>query len=125
VWCADSGYAWAQFVGHYGLSENGRAVPGSNEMWLSSDACGYLLNRLNKKPAPLYSVSGSMLVLTHEAFHLRGLTDEGQTDCQAARFVPNVASRFFRFTTHKQRHDVAAQVAAVRSHETGVYRSVC
>lgn len=125
VWCANDGYAWAQFVGHYDVLENGRAVPGSNEMWLSGDVCGYLTKRLAKKPVPLFSIAASMLVLTHESFHLRGLTDEGQTDCQAARYVPNVASRFFGYTTHKQRHGVAGQVAAYRGHETAPYRTIC
>lgn len=120
VWCAKTQYDWQQHVGEG--DANGTAHVETGEVFLSPVVCRSIRLRLDRKPVLLASFGPSLLVLVHEAVHLRGELDEGRTDCAAARAVPAVARRFFRFTTTGP---LSSAVAAYRAKQPPEYVAVC
>jgi hypothetical protein len=62
---------------------DGVAVVGGREAWLTPGIC-YRLHRLREGHEGSYSATGrAIAVLAHEAWHLRGVADEGVTNCYA------------------------------------------
>lgn len=73
------------FPGRRGDQINGYAVPGSTVAFISPRACLPLQQalRTNYRDAGLVFLTIGLHVLIHEAVHLRGVRNEGETDCAA------------------------------------------
>src|SRR4051794_1839664 len=62
---------------------DGVATVGGREAWLTPGIC-YRLHRLREGHVGSFSATGrAIAVLAHEAWHLRGVADEGVTNCYA------------------------------------------
>jgi hypothetical protein len=62
---------------------DGVATVGGGEAWLTPGIC-YRLHRLREGHVGSFSATGrAIAVLAHEAWHLRGVADEGVTNCYA------------------------------------------
>jgi hypothetical protein len=126
VQCASSVASWTEWVAsNGGSSANGSAQPGDTVMYLSPQVCSYLRGWQRGRPVALVSLGPSLLVLTHEAVHLRGLSDEGTVDCDATHEMVAVAQRFFGIRSRATMHELMADVARYRQLEPAVYRTVC
>jgi hypothetical protein len=134
VWCADTDRAWASFVSaHYpsgaapGDDVAGAAEIGGGQLWLVRVVCKSLPYGLEKAPPrKLYvSVAPSIQVLTHEAIHVRGETDEGVTDCDAMHEMPRVAVKFFHVRPGKRLRALMAAAWAWHKGGPAAYKTVC
>lgn len=93
VWCENNNEAWDTLVQGAsqgklrGSAVGGYAYPNGNQLWLSPANCGALLRSLNDGylHAGLRPLSDGLMTLLHEAQHLRGTVNEGETDCAALR----------------------------------------
>lgn len=130
VYCTSSDTAWQAFLASVNdtLADAGGVTlqPGDSATYLSPDICGALIGRTAKKPVILGVLGASLQVLAHEGFHMRGISDEGITDCDAYRMLPKflVARWGFR---HGSRAfgQVMAGVRADRAELPAQYRTVC
>lgn len=70
-----------------GSSVGGYAYPGTTVLYLSPQKCIALRQSFNAGylHAGLLPLSDGLMALLHEAEHLRGTVDEGETDCAALR----------------------------------------
>ena len=70
-----------------GSSVGGFAYPGTTRLYLSPQNCGALLRTFQDGyiHAGLRPLADGLMTLLHEAEHLRGTVDEGETDCAALR----------------------------------------
>jgi hypothetical protein len=72
---------------------DGVAVVGGREAWLTPGIC-YRLHRLSEGHVGSFSATGrAIAVLAHEAWHLRGVADEGVTNCYAFQSGVGIAVR--------------------------------
>lgn len=92
IYCPQTDQAWQDF-----LSANNDAaqdvhgvtlVVGGDEAYMDGDGCATIDARIRKHPIPLEKLGAVLLALTHESFHMRGESDEGQTECDAIRTLP-------------------------------------
>jgi hypothetical protein len=100
VQCAKSASGWQSFnkanFAQTGNSEHGFAEPGGTVMYVDADTCPPLLAaRAGQPGASRPLLAATLVTFAHEAVHLRGQVDEGQTECEAMQYVPGVAVRFF------------------------------
>lgn len=119
VMCANTQYDWQQYGGT--SNEFGLATPGDNVIKLAPDVCRFLLAKI----VTPNGFGSSLLVLTHEAIHARGESDEGVTDCAAVHEMPRVAVKFFRVKAGKQLRAVMANAWYYRKGEPPTYRTGC
>lgn len=68
-----------------GSSVGGYTFPGTTVVYLGPSACHPLVNVFTGGVvyAGLYPTAFALLTVLHEAVHLRGVVDEGETDCTA------------------------------------------
>jgi hypothetical protein len=64
-------------------------------------------------------------VLTHEAIHLRGETDDGVTDCAAMHEMAGVAARFFHAPAGKGLRALMAAAWSWHRKAPAEYTTVC
>jgi len=94
VYCPTSQAAWDAFLTAHNdtamVDVNGLTLTvGSSETYLSPDVCATLLGRINGKAVILDALGASVDVIAHESIHMRGESDEGVTECDAIRSVPD------------------------------------
>jgi hypothetical protein len=96
------------------------------ELWLEKVSCDNLaiVQRYGVAPDGYYAFAPSLLILVHESVHLRGLVDEGKTDCTASRELSKVAVRFFNRRTLVVAR-LTKDVARWRDANAARYRTVC
>jgi hypothetical protein len=95
VWCeTDEGEWLALTKGRTGVT--GFARFGDTIAYVAPSRCGALHAGL-AGTATLFDLGRSLLVLLHESLHLRGIRDEGETDCTALGLVKTYAVRYFGF----------------------------
>lgn len=119
VLCANTQYDWQTYGGQ--ADQYGLAIPGDNVVNLAPGVCRFLL----AKTVNPNGLGSSLLVLTHEAIHARGESDEGVTDCAAVHEMPRVAVKFFRVKPGKQLRAVMANAWDYRRREPAPYRTTC
>lgn len=104
----------------------GFAGAGSAVIYLSPQTCLSLEGHDRGIEAPFARFSTSLRVLTHEAIHARGETDEGVTDCLALRQMAAVGIKFFGFKSRSAALR-SLMAEAVRFHrlDSARYRTVC
>lgn len=95
AYCTNDGTAWQNFVTSSGdtmpAGETFGVTPtvGGTETYLAPQTCAPIRARMRgRKPSSLAALGGALDILTHEAIHLRGSSDEGQTECAAIRTLP-------------------------------------
>ena len=128
VFCAESNRTWNEFLtvtGDAGRVAAGSTVPGSGDEKLYPLACRTLLGHLEGKPQRPAFLALSILTLVHEAFHMRGAWNEGETDCDAFRAMPRVAVEFFHVRPGAQLRELMAQASDWRGREPLWYRTYC
>jgi hypothetical protein len=105
--------------------EGGFHHAGEDAVYLAPDVCSTMRARLAGRRHELYALAAAIETLVHESIHVRGVHDEGETDCNAMHEMPRVATRFFGF---KRRPALRALMAAAwRYHRTAApqSRTVC
>lgn len=128
VECAANDDAWARFlesVGYPGAVANGWAVAGTSVAKLSPIICSSLRAKMNGKVVANNLFAPSLLGLVHESIHLRGVLDEGETDCAAIHEMPRIAVRYFGVKAGKQLRAVMAAAWAYRKRQPPPYRTKC
>lgn len=124
VWCALDETAWHVFAP--AGTEHGLATPGGAAMYLDTPGCPPLRRALVRSTdvhQPM--LAATIAILTHEAIHLRGESDEGVTECAAMHEMPRVAVRFFTVRPGKQLRALMADAWAGYRVESPAYRTVC
>jgi hypothetical protein len=128
VWCANSPRSWHAFmIRTYGSDNgsNGSAIPGVDEVFLPPKVCYPLeLSATGLKFLP-DELAPPIELLTHEAIHARGESNQGTTDCDAVHEMPGVAVRFFHVSPGEQLRDLMAEAWAWRDKSASMYRTVC
>lgn len=77
-------------------------VPDADSMQLTSRVCQRLEGWLRGKNTPTPEDLGRELrTFVHESVHLRGIVDEGVTDCTALSLIPGIARLNFRVRSAK------------------------
>lgn len=106
VWCENDDAAW-QAAPHWqpGLAgyvvfwsgDQGQSWTPESVAYLSPAVCLTLHAGLGGgyQAIPVGQLGRAILVLVHESVHLSGIRDEGETDCEALRWVEAVAVRHF------------------------------
>lgn len=90
---------------------------------LRADECASLIQLARGKGNP--QIEGrAALVITHEATHLTGVIDEGQTECLAVHNVWRVLRMFPKNDAQRLRFAYRAAVY-LHTQEPAPYRSVC
>lgn len=98
VYCAKTRAAWRELtisVGAQPAADGFVDAVGGATVNLRDDVCLTLLRRMNRKVVTLPQLANPLLTLVHESAHLRGLSNEGETDCDALSRIPDVGGRFF------------------------------
>ncbi|MBA2726516.1 MAG: hypothetical protein H0U53_11040 [Actinobacteria bacterium] len=79
-----------------GAEVHGYAYANGKRAFISPQAClplrAALKVRVNASTA--YAFSLGLLTLVHESLHLRGMVDEGMTECMAFRLAPELLNAF-------------------------------
>lgn len=113
-----------QLYGGKWFNDTGLALIPDGIALLGQSVCDPLLSelRIGKYNADF---AEAIDALVHEAVHLRGVTDEGQTECTAVHNVPRVAVKFFRIKPGKQLRALMSDVWGAYSGKPLAYQSVC
>lgn len=117
-------YTQQMYGGNPGY-EVGLALPGQNAALLGQSQCYPLIDQLHKRKDDRYDLAESILTLVHESVHLRGVTDEGQTECSAMHEMPRVAVKFFHVKPGKQLRALMSDAWSAHRAKPAVYQSVC
>jgi hypothetical protein len=129
VWCAVTESAWHAETRSRGLFGDpyGFAKTGGSEFSLKPDLCAILARAASGSVSTidLQSLAPSIQTLTHESIHLRGVRDEGETDCRAIHEMPRVAVRFFHVKPGRQLRALMAAAWAWHRAQPLTYQSVC
>lgn len=128
VWCAPNRKTWEDFTtAKVGQVVNGLSDQATNEMWINDNSCAAMSTAARRPLATITfgSLGPSIEVLTHEAVHLRGISDEGATDCEAMHQTPGVAVRFFHVLPGKNLRSLMAQTWAWHRTASAELTSVC
>lgn len=104
VWCATSKAAFTAGAAGESITTTDAtgfadSVGGTNA-YLVPLGCAALTAWLNHRHVEDYTFAASALLLAHEATHLRGVADEGATDCAALAKLPAMIRRFFPIKGH-------------------------
>lgn len=130
VYCARTDADWAAFLSSVNdtvTDANGVTITvGGTEAYLSARTCYPLLARLRKHPFSLLALGAAVEVVAHESFHMRGVVDEGQAECDAYSIVNDYLVAQWGF----KRGSVAYMTAfngARNTHRSlpPAYRAVC
>lgn len=95
VYCAATDGAWSAYVSELPVAPpNGEAdgytpTIGGDETYLSPEVCAPMLLRIRHKRPSWIALGATVDVLTHESLHMRGISDEGATECAAYRALPS------------------------------------
>ena len=131
VWCARTPAIWRDTVvplypGQRWATLNGYAMVNEPATYLAPWVCQTLEGWLRGKSAPTPEVLGRrLLTLVHEAIHLRGILDEGVTDCTALSLVPGVARASFRIRSAKVLHAVVRAAQDEHNESPVKFRGSC
>lgn len=128
VYCAESNRTWNEFLtvtGDAGRAAAGSTVPGSGDEKLYPLACRTLLDHLESRRQSPAFLALSILTLVHEAFHMRGEWNEGQTDCDAFHAMPRIAVEFFHVRPGAELRELMVQASDWRGREPLWYRTYC
>lgn len=128
VWCATSTGRWQDASrAHGGLSDAAGYVEsiGARDAYLSPQTCGLLHAYLNKRNVDEYDYAYRLLVLAHEAEHLRGISDESEADCSALRAMPTMIRRFFKPRVGFMVHDLMAYAWDLHDRRPPAYTRLC
>lgn len=117
-------YAQSLYGGDLGY-ETGMALTPDGAALLGQSVCYPLMAQLSKRHNGGPLLAESLLTLVHEAVHLRGVTDEGQTECTAIHTMPRVAVKFFHVKAGKQLRALMSDAWAAHSGEPAAYTAVC
>lgn len=130
TWCAPNADAWQQYLTTSGDTavdvEGATPFPGAGETYFAPDVCAVIRARLRKRTVNLPTLGAALDVVAHESFHMRGLSDEGQTECSAYRSLPAYLVARWGF---RKGSPAYAQVmyGATNYHDRlpPIYRTVC
>jgi hypothetical protein len=132
VYCANSDADWQAFVvssGDTAAATDAHGVTpvvGSNETYIDSEGCAMLFARMHGQRVSLPGLGSVLLVLAHESFHLRGESDEGQTECDAIRTLPAFLVTQWGFKKNSHAYlQVMAGAWNIHRRLPTPYRSVC
>jgi hypothetical protein len=136
LFCARSLSAWGDFVWQAVgadaalIDEDGLAEPARGILYLPSDSCQSLLDRLSGHRSPLRAMATAILALVHESEHLAGISNESTADCTALTLVPIVAIEDFHYaskakTQHQQLHNLVAFAWDRHRQRPNSYQTLC
>ncbi len=128
VWCAltRADYnVWREAQGAGGRDSGAFTYFGQPESWMSTGLCQVLRQRLRGVRVDIYELAGAASALVHESIHMRGVRDEGETECQAMHELPRVAVKFFGFKPGKQLRALMAEAWAYHRTLPPAYQTVC
>lgn len=126
VLCSTSKASFAASNSHLSVDGGGYVLPDDlTTMYLRSDVCAILHAWLNHRRVEDYDFASAALVLTHEATHLRGETDEGATDCAALAKLPAVIRRFFPPGRRTTVADLMLYARDAHSRKPAAYQGDC
>lgn len=126
VYCANDEQAWIAASGSN--AQAGRDALGyvdhvsGSQIFLSPDVCRPLLAKINGRHLYLLDFGAALEVLAHEASHISGIADEGETECAALAVVPPLARSQFGIKKTSTMKVVVA--GAVRRHRRAVEDSL-
>lgn len=129
VYCARSFTAWDGLIRPLGgdpAKVPGYVPPSDDVAYLNTTTCQRLEGWLRGKNIPKLEQFGwSVLTLVHESMHMRGLDDEGETDCAALAEMPRVLRVHFKVRKPLTLRYVLA--AAWRKHKLSgpAYQGTC
>jgi hypothetical protein len=124
-------FAWQSVGGDAALvDEDGLVEPAADVMYLPSDTCGSLIDRLNGRRPPLRMMATAILALVHESEHLAGIGNESTADCTALTLVPIVAITAFHYASspkakHHQLHNLVALAWDRHRQRPDQYQTLC
>lgn len=102
VYCASGASPWATWLTlmrsvNAPPASTGYVPPTDDVAYLSPDTCQELEGWIRGKNIPkLEQLGWSVLTLVHESMHVRGLDNEGETDCAALAAMPRVLRVHFK-----------------------------
>lgn len=131
VHCTTSYAVWRDFIGTLtyppsdGVTMGYTPTDGGAETYLAPAVCANVFQWLAHEPVNLPILGTALLVVAHESLHMKGVQDEGATECRAFRLMPAFAARWgFR----KGSGSYKLVLSGARTYHdalTGDFRSVC
>lgn len=97
---------------------------GGTQTYLASWICNALLRMQNHKKVDPQVSAVAFLAFTHEAFHLRGVSDESVTDCDALHAMPGYLHSLLHYT-HAQIHTAMGWAWNAHWDEPAQYKQDC
>jgi hypothetical protein len=136
LFCARNLGAWSDFFWVAGgveatvIDEDGLTQPALGTLYLPSDTCRSLLDRLSGRPLSLEATATAILALVHESEHLAGISNESTADCTALPLVPIVAIEHFHYAStprarHRQLHNLVAFAWDTHRRRPSWYQTLC
>lgn len=120
VWCEDTWSSWI-LTGFQLFNQDwsflaGFTFAGDNTIFVSPRACETLHALLNYGPNRVgsYYASSAVLTLVHEAMHQRGISNEGEADCNALNLIRSAGVSYFGYRVQEQQQYVARVVKRVK-----------
>ena len=96
AFCATSDSVWQAYIASIGGLPSGvtsvfgyTPTVGGDSTYLAPATCATITLRLQKRRVSLPTLGAALDVVTHESLHMRGLTDEGVTECDAIHTLPS------------------------------------
>lgn len=128
AWCASTTGAFAaaaaSATGNPATAGFVQAV-GAAQAFFPPRVCATIVAYLNKRKVEEYDLAAWLLTLAHEATHLRGVSDESETDCAALHVMPTMIRRFFEPRPGYTVHDLMAYAWDVHNREPPTYTRLC
>lgn len=130
VFCANDRVSWRDFVTSTGdtvTDPHGVTLTaGASETYLDPETCIAIQLRLGREIVSLPVLGAALLVLTHEAEHMRGSSDEGVTECAALRALPGFLVAKWGFRTGRPAYkQIMAGARSFHERAASQYRTVC
>lgn len=98
---------------------------GASQAFFPPKVCATIVAYLNKRKVEEYNLAAWLLTLAHEATHMRGVSDESETDCAALHVMPTMIRRFFKPRPGYTVHDLMTYAWDVHSREAASYTRLC
>lgn len=132
IYCASTRQAWRDFL----VAENEppdsldahglTTTVGGSDAYIDADGCTTLRARIKGRVVSLTVLGAVLDVVAHEAIHMRGTADEGQTECAAINVLPAFVAAKWGFKKNSPAYrQVMAGARSYHSRLAPQYRTVC
>lgn len=127
IYCALTLPRWTSYVASSDVPEGANAltIPGRAESRIEWSICRDLRQALKRRKVDDYDFVSAALILVHESIHMRGVRDEGKTECEAIHELPRTLVRYFHVKPGRQLRGLMALAWDAHYRKPDVYTSVC